>query len=304
MELVRLRAGGTPSLAFVQALYRETEGNPFFIEEIVRHLTDAGVRSQDAGARDLERVGLPEDVRDVISRRLDRLAPGSIEWLRVAAVIGRDFDSALLERVLGFDEDRFLSALEDALDAGLVTEAPGDPGRYSFAHALIRETLYEGMSSARRARVHRRVGVALEESDPSRRARSAPSRCTSRAPPTPRTPSGRSATACAPASRRRRCWPTRRRPRTTRGRWRCSTARTRRRCGGAAICCWSWGRPRCAAASARWRGPPSARRRRWPRSWATRARWLGRRSAPPGATCSRRASSTRSSSRCSSRPPT
>lgn len=163
MELVSLRAGGTPSLAFVQALYRETEGNPFFIEEIVRHLTDAGVRSQDAGARDLERVGLPEDVRDVISRRLDRLAPGSIEWLRVAAVIGRDFDSSLLERVLGFDEDRFLAALEDALDAGLVAEAPADPGRYSFAHALIRETLYEGMSSARRARVHRRVGVALED---------------------------------------------------------------------------------------------------------------------------------------------
>jgi DNA-binding SARP family transcriptional activator/tetratricopeptide (TPR) repeat protein len=162
MELVRLRVGGTPSLAFVQALYHETEGNPFFIEEIVRHLTDAGVRSQDAGARDLERVGLPEDVRDVISRRLDRLDPGSIEWLRVAAVIGRDFDSALLERVLAFDEDRFLAALEDALDAGLVAEAPGDPGRYSFAHALIRETLYEGMSSARRARVHRRVGVALE----------------------------------------------------------------------------------------------------------------------------------------------
>jgi DNA-binding SARP family transcriptional activator/tetratricopeptide (TPR) repeat protein len=166
MELVRLRAGGTPSLAFVEALYRETEGNPFFIEEIVRHLTDAGVRSEDAGARDLERVGLPEDVRDVISRRLDRLAPGSIEWLRVAAVIGRDFDSGLLERVLGFDEDRFLAALEEALDAGLVVEAPGDPGRYSFAHALIRETLYEGMSSARRARVHRRVGVALEEMNP------------------------------------------------------------------------------------------------------------------------------------------
>ncbi len=163
MDLVRLRVGGTPSLAFVQALYRETEGNPFFIEEIVRHLTDSGVRSQEAGAGDLERVGLPDDVRDVISRRLDRLDPGSIEWLRVAAVIGRDFDSGLLERVLGFDEDRFLAALEDALDAGLVAEAPAEPGRYSFAHALIRETLYEGMSSARRARVHRRVGLALEE---------------------------------------------------------------------------------------------------------------------------------------------
>ena len=166
MELVRLRVGGTPSLAFVQALYRETEGNPFFIEEIVRHLADSGVRSEDAGARDLERVGLPDDVRDVISRRLDRLAPGSIEWLRVAAVIGRDFDYGLLERVLGFDEDRFLAALEDALDAGLVMESPGEPGRYSFAHALIRETLYGGMSSARRARIHRRVGVALEESHP------------------------------------------------------------------------------------------------------------------------------------------
>ena len=54
MELVRLRAGGTPSLAFVQALYRETEGNPFFIEEIVRHLADSGVSSQEAGAHELE----------------------------------------------------------------------------------------------------------------------------------------------------------------------------------------------------------------------------------------------------------
>ncbi len=162
MELVRLRVGGTPSLELMRALYRETEGNPFFIEEIARHLSDFGVRSQDAGARDLERVGLPDDIRDVIGRRLERLAPSSIEWLRVAAVIGRDFDAGLLERVLGFDEDRFLAALEDALDAGLVAEAPGDPGRYSFAHALIRETLYEGMSSARRARVHRRVGAALE----------------------------------------------------------------------------------------------------------------------------------------------
>jgi hypothetical protein len=81
----------------------------------------------------------------------------------VAAVIGRDFESELLERVLGYEEERFLAALEDALDAGLVNEAPGEPGRYSFSHALIRETLYEGMSSARRTRIHRRVGVALEQ---------------------------------------------------------------------------------------------------------------------------------------------
>ena len=166
MELVQVRAGGTPSLAFLQALYRETEGNPFFIEEIVRHLIDSGVRSHEAGAGELERVGLPDDVRDVISRRLERLDPATIEWLRAAAVIGRDFESRLLERVLDVDEDRFLEALEAASDAGLVTEAPGEPGRYSFSHALIRETLYGGMSSTRRARIHRRVGGALEELGP------------------------------------------------------------------------------------------------------------------------------------------
>jgi DNA-binding SARP family transcriptional activator len=165
-ELVRLRAGGTPSSAFLEALYTETEGNPFFIEEIVRHLVDSGVRTQEAGAGELERVGLPDDVRDVISRRLERLDPATIDWLRAAAVIGRDFEAKLLEDVLDVDEDRFLAALEDASDAGLVTEAPGDPGRYSFSHALIRETLYEGMSSTRRARLHRRVGVALESLDP------------------------------------------------------------------------------------------------------------------------------------------
>ena len=165
-ELVRLRVGGTPSFAFVQALCRETEGNPFFIEEIVRHLVDSGVRSEDAGAHSLETLGLPDDVRVVISRRLERLDASSIEWLRVAAVIGRDFDAELLERVLDLEEERFLGALEAALDAGLVTESPGDPGRYSFSHALIRETLYEGMSSPRRTRIHRRVGEALEELDP------------------------------------------------------------------------------------------------------------------------------------------
>jgi tetratricopeptide (TPR) repeat protein len=165
-ELVRLRAGDTASSAFIQALYAETEGNPFFIEEIVRHLIDSGVRAREAGAGELERVGLPEDVREVISRRLERLDPTVIEWLRVAAVIGRDFDAKLLERVLDLDEDRYLAALEDASDAGLVTETPGEPGRYSFSHALIRETLYEGMSSARRTRLHHRVGVALEDLDP------------------------------------------------------------------------------------------------------------------------------------------
>ncbi|MBV8953577.1 MAG: AAA family ATPase [Solirubrobacterales bacterium] len=162
-ELVELRAGRAPAPAFSRSLYEETEGNPFFIEEIVRHLAEAGVHADSAGARTLQRFGLPEGVKDVIARRLNRLDAQAMEWLRVAAVIGRDFETSLLERVVTLDEDAFLNALDEALAAGLVVEAPAAPGRYSFSHALIRETLYEGMSAPRRARIHRRVGEALEQ---------------------------------------------------------------------------------------------------------------------------------------------
>jgi DNA-binding SARP family transcriptional activator/tetratricopeptide (TPR) repeat protein len=161
-ELVRLRTGGQPTASFCSALHEETEGNPFFIEEIVRHLQEAGVQTDHAGARALQRFGLPEGVKDVIARRLTRLDSEAMEWLRAAAVIGRDFDSSLVERVVPLDEDTFLDALDDALASGLVVGAPAGSGRYSFSHALIRETLYDGMSAPRRARTHRRVGEALE----------------------------------------------------------------------------------------------------------------------------------------------
>ena len=162
-RLVELRTGTVPSAALRRALYQETEGNPFFIEEIVRHLAEAGIAIEGAGASVLQRVAVPEGVRDVIARRLARLDSQALACLRVAAVIGRDFDATLLERITSLDEEEFLSALDAALEAGLITESPAMPGRYSFAHALIRETLYEGMSSPRRTRIHRRVGEALEQ---------------------------------------------------------------------------------------------------------------------------------------------
>ena len=160
-ELVRVWTGEAPSHAFAHALHSETEGNPLFIEEIVRHLAEAGVRASEAGARELQRFGLPENVKQVIARRLGRLSAQATEWLRVAAVIGRDFDASLHERVVGLGEDEYLNALDEALSTGLVVET-GSDASYSFSHALIRETLYEGMSAARRARIHRRVGEALE----------------------------------------------------------------------------------------------------------------------------------------------
>ena len=161
-ELVHAQTGTMPSRSFSRALHAETEGNPFFVEEIVRHLGEAGVRTDIAGAHELQRFGLPEGVKDVIARRLGRLDAQAMDWLRVAAVIGRDVDEDLLERVVSLSEDDFLNALDAALAARLVVESPRRPGMYSFSHALIRETLYDGMSAPRRARIHRRVGQALE----------------------------------------------------------------------------------------------------------------------------------------------
>jgi DNA-binding SARP family transcriptional activator len=161
-QLVALQSRTVPSHSFVRELHAETEGNPFFIGEIVRQLSEAGVRTDLAGALEVQRGGLPEGVKEVIARRLARLDSQAIEWLRAAAVIGRDFDAGLLEQALSFTEDEFLNVLDEALASSLVTEVPNRPGRYSFSHALIRETLYEGMSAPRRARIHRRVGEVLE----------------------------------------------------------------------------------------------------------------------------------------------
>jgi DNA-binding SARP family transcriptional activator/tetratricopeptide (TPR) repeat protein len=173
-ELVALRAGESPSRSFAHALFEETEGNPFFVEEIVRHLLEAGVRAGSATASELQSFGLPEGVKQVIAWRLSRLEPSAIELLRVAAVIGRDVDAALLERVVLQAEEEFLGALEEALAAGLLVEADDQPGAYLFSHALIRETLYEGMSVPRRARIHKRVGEAIEAAQGRRQGRYLP----------------------------------------------------------------------------------------------------------------------------------
>jgi DNA-binding SARP family transcriptional activator/tetratricopeptide (TPR) repeat protein len=167
-ELLELRAGTMLPHGLTHALYQETEGNPLFLQQIVGHLTESGVSPERASAAELARVGLPRGVRDLISRRLARLSPDCKELLRVASVIGRDFDSNLLEAVLSFDPDRFASALEEALAAGLIAEWTAHTigythmGGYAFAHNLVREALYEGMSTHRACRLHHQVGVELE----------------------------------------------------------------------------------------------------------------------------------------------
>jgi DNA-binding SARP family transcriptional activator/tetratricopeptide (TPR) repeat protein len=157
-ELVSALGVAAPAPAFVHALHNETEGNPFFIEEVVRHLRDSEHDlHSDVSLTD---AGVPEGVREVTARRLRRLSADSRQALQVAAVIGRDFDYDVLEAVAPLHDDALISALEDGVEARVLREA-GRVGRYAFTHALVRATLYDGLSQLRRARLHGRVGEAI-----------------------------------------------------------------------------------------------------------------------------------------------
>jgi DNA-binding SARP family transcriptional activator len=149
-------AGAEP--AFVHALHGETEGNPFFIEEVVRHLREGGHDLQSDVS--LTEAGVPDGVREVTARRLRRLTADSRQALQVAAVIGRDFDYDVLEAVAPLQDDALIGALEEGVEARVLREA-GPVGSYAFTHALVRATLYDGLSQLRRARLHGRVGEAI-----------------------------------------------------------------------------------------------------------------------------------------------
>jgi class 3 adenylate cyclase/tetratricopeptide (TPR) repeat protein len=146
----------------------ETDGNPFFVGEILQHLTECGALGVDEDGRwrlhkTISELGLPQSVRDVVGRRIERLGEELRDILTIASVVGRTFDLELLTRLLERDEDEILDALDTALEASVVIESPERVGRFSFSHALINNTLYEQLSATRRARMHKRIAEALEE---------------------------------------------------------------------------------------------------------------------------------------------
>jgi hypothetical protein len=155
------------SPTLVRQLTESTGGNPFFVGEMLRHLGETGAltRGQDVNPRTAATttIGLPEGVREVIVRRVTRLGEECARILTLAAVLGREFDLVTLAALSDRSEEELLDALEEAQRAQLVDESPGRPGRYSFHHALIRDTLYNGLAASRRIRFHRRAGEALEQ---------------------------------------------------------------------------------------------------------------------------------------------
>jgi serine/threonine protein kinase/class 3 adenylate cyclase len=151
-----------------EAIYRQTEGNPLFIQEMIRNAAEEGLITREGGqwvaTVDLLTGYIPEGLRDVIGRRLSRLSPACNRILAVAAVIGRDFPVDVLRTVAAASEEELLAALEEATRVSLIEEMRGQREvRYRFTHAFFRQTLYEEMIAPRRLRMHNDVARALEK---------------------------------------------------------------------------------------------------------------------------------------------
>lgn len=160
-DLLELVTGETPSDVLLKTVVTQTEGNPFFATEVVRMLAQEGMLNQVS----VEGISfkVPAGVKEAISRRLHPLSEHCVQVLTVASVVGREFEIALMERLLPqIPSERVLEVLEEALSARIVEEISEVVGHYRFAHVLIQETLAQDISAFRRARLHGEIGEALE----------------------------------------------------------------------------------------------------------------------------------------------
>ncbi len=148
----------TPPSTVVDRVHEETEGNPFFLSEVVNLMTEEG--TLDAATS--REVSLPDGVREALGRRLDRLTDDANELLQIAAVAGREFRLDTLSALGDNTDDELLMLLEEGLGARVIEETDA-AGQYRFTHALMQETLLGELSTTRRVRTHGRIGEALEQ---------------------------------------------------------------------------------------------------------------------------------------------
>jgi DNA-binding SARP family transcriptional activator len=161
-----LEEPASPALA--EAIQRRTGGNPLFVEELVRHLVECQADRSAEALAIAAGAEVPEGVRSLIERRLARLPELAGEALRFAVASGEDFWLAEVAAACDTSEEALAGVLDEAVAAGLVDEG-AEPGRYRFAHALIREALLAGIGATRRGLLHRRMAEVLEAQSGDRR---------------------------------------------------------------------------------------------------------------------------------------
>jgi class 3 adenylate cyclase/tetratricopeptide (TPR) repeat protein len=174
-ELLRDLAGADPSLdGLDEPIHERTGGNPFFIEEIVRELAEAGHLEGERGAyrlaRPIEDAGVPITVQAVLAARIDRLSPDAKQLLQVASVLGKEVSSEALGMAAGLDEEAMERALRELIESGFLYEAEMYPQRLlAFRHPLTREVAYGTQLAEQRAATHATAARALIELNPADR---------------------------------------------------------------------------------------------------------------------------------------
>ena len=161
-EYLAVSTGAPSPDELVTAVHRQTEGNPFFLEEVVRLLGSEQPRPRPDHSG---RLVIPDTVRAAIARRLDLLTPTCRDLLRVTAVGGREVRHDVLARAARLSDTTLLDALDEAVSASVLNEVRGPPLGWRFSHTLVRETLYEELGSAVRVQVHRDFGQVYEHLD-------------------------------------------------------------------------------------------------------------------------------------------
>jgi DNA-binding SARP family transcriptional activator/tetratricopeptide (TPR) repeat protein len=147
-----------PEATTVAEIHAESDGNPLFVGEIVRLLASEGRLGERA-----EKLQIPSGVREVIGSRLRRLSGPCQKVLTRVSVLGREFDVDVVQRLSGLPREALIDVLDEAISERVVGEVPGVPGRLRFAHVLIRDTLYDDLTVARRMQLHRDAGEGLED---------------------------------------------------------------------------------------------------------------------------------------------
>jgi len=153
-------AGTALPAAFVERVDHETSGNPFYVREVLRHISETTTRTHTG--RGYELRGVPEGVRQVVADRVRRLSPPSGRLMSDASAFTGGFTFPVLQELSRLAEGELLDALDEAVEAGLLRAPIGDSRDYEFSHAIVRHALYEGQSHERRVRLHRRIAHALE----------------------------------------------------------------------------------------------------------------------------------------------